>query len=215
MKLIAIIFIFFELSSFSQTFFRQEISESDFRNVTFLQALQNLQRKSQDIDKLKQGFNFVFSEKASKMAEKRLTLSLTQIPLYQAVNYTALTLKLEVIFERKTVVILAPGEKLKNPVTNDKYVKKDPRLLNALRLHCETLSADRTELSEVFDSIKDQSAKADKNGKSINLLNISGSPAKPLLSLKNVSVYEALRYTAIAAGIKMKIDRSAVVFEKK
>lgn len=214
MKLIAIIFIFFELSSFSQTFFRQEISESDFRDVTFLQALQNLQRKSQDIDKEKKGFNYVFSEKASKMAEKKLTLSLTQIPLYQAVNYTALTLKLEVVFERKTVVILAPGEKLKNPVTNDKYVKKDPGLLNALRLPCETLSADRIELSKVFDSIKEQSAKADKNGKNINLLNISGSSAKPLLSLKNVSVYEALRYTAIAAGIKMKIDRSAVVFEK-
>ena len=215
MKLIVLLLLFFELSSFSQTFFRQEISQSDFRDVTFHQALQNLQRKSQDVDKLKQGFNYVFTNKASKLANKKLTLSLTQLPLYDAIKYTALTLKLNVKFERKTVIILAPGEKIKDPVIKEKFVKRDPRLLSALRLQCKSVSANKLSLKDIFKTIKTESVKSDSTGKGINILDISGSGAKPIMSLKNISVYEALRYTAIAANIPMKLDRSAVVFGKK
>ncbi len=215
MKLALLLLLFFELNSFSQTFFRQEITQSDFRDVTIHQAIQNLQRKSQDVDKLKQGFNYVFTPKASKFADKKLTLSLTQLPLHDAIKYTALTLKLDVIFERKTVIITTSGEKLKNPVIKEQFVKRDPRLLNALRLQCKTVNSNKAELPDILKSIKEESKKSDKSGKGINLLDISGSKAKPILSLKNTSVYEALRYTAIAAGISMKIDRSAVVFGKK
>ena len=214
MKLITLLFLFFELSSFSQTFFRKEISQSDFRDVTFFQAIQNLQRKSQDVDKLKQGFNYVLTPKASKLAAKKLTLSLTQLPLHDAIKYTALSVKLEVKFERKTVIILTEGEKLKDPVIKEKFVKRDPRLLSSLRILCKTVSANQSSLRDVIKSVKVESIKSDPAKKGINILNISGSSAKLTLSLNNTSVYEALRYTAIAAGISMKIDRSAIVFGK-
>ena len=215
MKLVTLLLLFFELNSFSQTFFRQEISQSDFRDITIHQAIQNLQRKSQDVDKLKQGFNYVFTAKASKLADKKLTLSLTQLPLYDAIKYTALTTKLQIKFERRTVIILAPGEKFKDPVIKEQFVKRDARLLAALRLPCKTLNVTKLSLQDTFKAIKAESVKSDKTGKGINILDISGSKAKSILSLKNTSIYEALRYTAIAAGIPMKIDRSAIVFGKK
>ena len=215
MKFLILLLLYFELNTYSQTFFRQEISQSDFRDVTFLQAIQNLQRKSQDIDKQKLGFNYVFTAKAAKFADKKLTLSLTQLPLSEAIKYTALSAKLELKFERNTLIILAPGEKFKEAVIKEQFVRYDERLLNSLRLECKSVSSNMLDLKDVLQLIRDESVKSDKNGKSINILDISGSTAKTLISLKNTSVYEALRYTAIAAGTAMKLDRSAIVFQKK
>lgn len=212
--LICLIF-FFELSSFSQTFFRSEISKCDFRDITIEQAIQNLQRKSQDADKQKLGFNYVFTQKAQKLMNNKITLSLTQLPLFEAIKYTTLTLKMGVKFELRTVVIFAPGEKYKDPVLKEKFIKKDPRLLASLKLRCKDIQAAGTGLNDVLKTIKEQARESDKNIKGINVMNISGDASKKLtLSLKNLSVYEALRYTCIAGDIKMKLDRSAVVIQK-
>ena len=216
MKLIIYILLIFELSSFSQTFFRTEISKSDFRDVTLMQAVQNLQRKSQDVDKLKEGFNYVFTPKAKKLIENKITLSLTPLPLFQAIKYTAMTLKMEVKFELRTVIFFAPGEKYRNPVLKEKFIKKDPRLLESLKLRCKETQANNTSIGEVLKSIKEQSRLSDKEGKGINILNISGDSSKTLtMSLKSLSAYDAIRYTCIAGNVTMKLDRSAVVLEKR
>ena len=140
---------------------------------------------------------------------------MTQLPLSEAIKYTALSAKLELKFERNTLIILAPGEKFKEAVIKEQFVRYDERLLNSLRLECKSVSSNMLDLKDVLQLIRDESVKSDKNGKSINILDISGSTAKTLISLKNTSVYEALRYTAIAAGTAMKLDRSAIVFQKK
>lgn len=214
-QLITCFIFLFELSSYSQSFFRSEISKCDFRDITLEQAIQNLQRKSQDVDKQKLGFNYVFTQKAQKMINKKISLSLNQLPLFEAIKYTTLTLKMEVKFELRTVIIFAPGEKYQDPVIKEKFVKKDPRLLQSLKLRCQVIQANQVSLNDILRTIKDQAGKSDKNGKGVNVLNISGGASKITLNLKNLSAYEALRYTCIASGVKMKLDRSAVVIQKK
>ena len=211
-----LLILFVQNFTYSQSFFRQPVKATDFRDITLHQAMQSLQRKSQDADKLKQGFNYVFSAKASKHIDKKITLSLNEIPLFEAIKYTLMTLKMEAKFELKTVIILAPGEKYKSPVIQEKFVKRDPRLLSALKLRCKEIDAENLSFKEVLKLIKNQSVESDKNKKGINLLDISGASSKKLtLKLKNLSVYEALRYSSIAANVSMKIDRSAIVLQKR
>jgi hypothetical protein len=85
-----------------------------------------------------------------------------------------------------------------------------------MKLPLKELNEEEVTINELVKIIKKKSKEADTAGKGVNILSLAGSnQLKQSIFLKNVSVYAALRYVSIAAGVTMKIDRAAIVLGSK
>jgi len=74
-----------------------------------------------------------------------------------------------------------------------------------------------TELQQVLPFFAEKIKKLDPKKEGVNLVlaNQPSFDAKKVvitLELKNVSAYDALKYTAQAAGLRMQVDENAIVF---
>ena len=85
--------------AFEQKYFHVEIPATEFNKVTVSQAIQTLQRKSMDIKGSAHGFNYVLTKKARRLLNKKISVSLTILPLFEAIKYTALVAHLQVKYE--------------------------------------------------------------------------------------------------------------------
>ena len=213
----ALLFILLlQFPSFAQNVFTRDISSCEFKSVTFSQVIQALQRKSQDVDNTKQGFNYVFTGQAQKLMNNKVTVSLTELSLFEALKYTSMLAKVKLKYDGNTVICMAPKEKFKEPVIRESYVRRTPKFLASIKLPLKELKEEELTINELVKIIKNKSKEADSAGKGVNILSLAGSSQlKQSISLKNVSVYAALRYAAIAAGVTMKIDRAAIVLGSK
>jgi hypothetical protein len=88
-----------QFPSFAQNVFNRGIPACEFKRATFSQVIQALQRKSQDVDTAKQGFNYVFTGQAQKLMNNKVTVSLTELSLFEALKYTSMLAKVKLKYE--------------------------------------------------------------------------------------------------------------------
>ena len=211
--LLSILLMITTTHAFEHKFFQSEIPATDFNNVTVSQAIQALQRKSKDIQGSKSGFNYVFSTKASKKLNQKISISLTVLPLDDAIKYTAMVSDLRIKFEAGTVLFMANGEKYKDPIVKDKFTRFSPQMLHALKLKIDDMNFEGTKLSEAGKTIQKSARAIDPQKKGVNLLIINANPkTKVTMNTQGLPIYSLLKYMAFSAGVTMKMERAAIIF---
>jgi beta-lactamase regulating signal transducer with metallopeptidase domain len=175
-----------------------------FRGATLKEAIEFFRVKSREADPAKKGVNIVLSADAAK-SQARLTLDLKDVPLSEALRYTAALSELELRADAVSVILTkpAPGARALTPAVTPIQPAVPPVKSAALE-KAKTIilpqvtfaSASAAEAVEFF-RIKAQQADPEKKG--VNILLAGGSPPKVsqiTLDLKDVPLSEALRYTA-------------------
>lgn len=211
------------------------IPHLDFRDATVAEAVDFLRMKSADLDTaepdpVKRGVNFILNlTGTSEAPPSRLTLSLSNIPLLEALKYVTSLANLKFKVERNAVVILPVGVKVKSPAmllaggvpgTPEQSAReKIARKLNSIILP-KIAFRDAT-LREAVDFLKKKAADLDtaepdpaRRGLSVVLKapsTVGDSGEKRItLSLKNVSLADAFKYTAELAGCQVMIEPYAL-----
>ena len=208
------------------------IPRLEFRDATVAEAVDFLRKGSANCDKAendpaKRGVNFVLNIGATPASEARITLSLSDIPVLDALKYVTGLADLKFTIERSAVVIVpldaktkpasaplvraAPGERTIQGKVSGK--------LNSIivpQLHFRDAT-----LREAVDFLKKKTVDLDtaepdpaRRGFSVVLKlppTTGDSGEKRItLSLKNVPLMDAFKYTAELAGCEMAIDPYAL-----
>ena len=223
------------------------IPRLDFRDATVAEAVEFLKKKSAELDTAepdpaKRGVNFVLNLGAApEAAPQRLTLSLSNIPLLEALKYVTGLASLKFKVERSAVVIVPVGAKTKPAAAPLVQGAPDARTrilqekvthkLNAIII--PRLEFRDATLREAIDFLKKKTADLDtaepepaRRGVSVVLRlpatagataepGVENPPGQPVekritLSLKNVSLMEAFKYTAALAGCQVRIEPYAL-----
>jgi hypothetical protein len=115
-------------------------SEARVRDATVDEAVEFLRRKSRDLDPAGRGINLVL--KADKeTSDRRLSLSLVDIPLSEAVRYVASLADLEVVYEPHAIVLRrrSPARKrLRTQPSKSTRTKRVSRMASPWPRPCET-----------------------------------------------------------------------------
>ena len=218
------------------------IPRLDFRDATVAEAVEFLKKKSAELDTAepdpaKRGVNFVLNLGAApEAAPQRLTLSLSNIPLLEALKYVTGLASLKFKVERSAVVIVPVGAKTKS--SDAPLVRGTPDAREMIARKLNSIIIPRLEfrdatLREAIDFLKKKTADLDtaepepaRRGVSIVLRlpatagataepGVENPPGQPVekritLSLKNVSLMEAFKYTAALAGCQVRIEPYAL-----
>lgn len=199
--------------AFEKKHFSGSVSASEFKNVTLLQAVEALQRKSQDISGTN-GFNYVFSAKATTAVNKKVDVSLSELPLFEAIKYVAMMANLKVGYDQTTVIFLDAKEKFSDPILKDKYLKPNGQLLSVLKLKSGEHYFYEKTLKDAIKSVREESRKIDPSKKGLNILLINSKPkSKIYMKCQKVSYYSLLKYIALASGIKINLEPSAMIIK--
>ena len=86
------------------------IPKLDFREATLTEALEFLRSKSRDLDPRKEGINFVLKVPPS-FSQVKITISLINVPLLEAVKYITNLASLEFSVEENALVVHPKGER--------------------------------------------------------------------------------------------------------
>ena len=206
-----------QIFAFENKHFQAEVPSSNFKGITLIQAVQSLHRKSQEIPGAgKEGFNYLFTEKAALAANNQISVSLTELPLFEALKYVSLLANLKIKFDRKCVIFSEKRENVSDPYLRDKFTKIKPAILKNLKTQSSPYSIDKIEVNEVLKKIQADSRKKDPEKKGLNLLIMGESQNSTVyLQCQGESFYSLLKYIAIASGMQIKFDNSALIFKKK
>lgn len=206
-----------QLFAFQNKHFQAEISQSNFKNVTISQAIQSLHRKSQEIPGAgKDGFNYAFTPKAALSLNVKISLSLTQLPLFEALRYVSLQANLKVSFDRECVIFASQEETITDPYLRDRFTKIKPQMLKALKTKSSSYNLDQLKLSEVIRQVQKDARNLDPDKKGLNILLMSkGQDPNVTLSSKSSSFYSLLKYIALASNMQIKFDHSALLLTEK
>ena len=200
-------------NAFENKHFNGNISATDFKNVTLLQAVEALQRKSQDISGTN-GFNYVFSTKAAATVSKKVDISLSELPLAHAIKYVAMMANLKVSYNNATVIFLGAKEKFSDPILKDKFTKPNGQLLSILKVKSGEYNFYETSMKDAIKAIREESRKIDPGKKGLNILLLnSAAKSKIYMKCQKVTYYSLVKYIALASGIKIKLEPSALVIK--
>lgn len=186
----------------------------EFRDTPLGDALAFLREKTRELDPEKLGVNLVHIP-VEGAPEPKLTVSFRQIPLTEALKYIAALSDLEVEYGAIGVLLRAPsGEptpeaSMKNPPSG-----KAAALADAIVL--PQAAFEEVPLPSVLEVLQQKSRELDPEKKGLALvLKAPGEPAvngiKITLTMRNISLFEALRHVAQLAGLELRFDEDAAV----
>lgn len=209
------------------------IPKLEFRDATVSEVVDCLRMRSgcePGTDPEKRDVNFVLNLSAApESAPPRLTFSLSNIPLLEALKYMTSLANLKFKVERSAVVIVPVGTKTNSapalpargvPGTPEQFAReKIARKLNSIIL--PRIEFRDATLREAVDFLMKKSADLEtaepdlaRRGLSVVLKapsTVGDSGEKRVtLSLKNVSLADAFKYTTELAGCQMRIEPYAL-----
>lgn len=187
------------------------IPSIELNNASLTDALAFLGVRAGELDPEKKGVNLVhFPEKGAP--EPRLTISLKEIPLTEALKYVAALSELELEFDETAVVLRQPSGAA--PPRPESLSGKSAALAEALVLPVVEFS--ETPLPSVLKFLQLRSRELDSEEKGLNL--ILAAPGEPApegititLNLRNLPLSEVLRYVAELSNLGLRYDEDAVV----
>ncbi|MEQ1839851.1 MAG: M56 family metallopeptidase [Verrucomicrobiales bacterium] len=180
----------------------------DFREASLAEAVAYLREQGRALDPAKSAVNIVVSSD-SGAADMKLSLSLTRVPLSEALKYTAALCGLDVeygdsaVMIRKAVAPIAPA-----PGTMS---AEESRISRIVIPKMEFREAD---LTNVIEFLQARSMEVDPEKEGVNFrlsLNPKRITAKISLNLTNVPLNQAVRYVAELAGLKVRYAEDGVL----
>lgn len=188
------------------------IPKMHFVEATLDEGLEFLRIKSRDLDPEKTGVNLVLCTTPSSGAPKRLSLALTDIPVYNGLKAIADLEGYEVKESQDALILAAPDWK--------SFTAKIPGEDNPLFGKARTIILPKVELegasaSEVASYLSMVSKSFDPDKKGINIILKPSALPPPLitLSLRNVPVTSVLSLVAQSIGYGLKFDGAIFYFE--
>jgi hypothetical protein len=183
------------------------LPQIEFRAATLDESIQALRAKSRELDPTRQGVNIVCM--APMPADKKLDLRLTNVPLHEALRYVAQLSGLRLSAE-PTALILKPGERSGPP----SGVRGSSAAQTASQMIVPQVEFRETTLPEALDYLVTRSRALDPRKQGVNIV-LDVPPerreAKVTLSLRDVPLSEAVRYTAQLAGLAVAEEPYALV----
>jgi len=191
------------------------LTSIEFRDTPLADALNFLQHKT--------GVNIILQAPVS--AETKITLRLKNVPLAEAVKYTASLAQLKYRVDPNAIVVLPINLDLEQDTKVSERPVPTVRGIIGKKMTSTILPSvqfNDTPLSDAIEflamkSIELDETTEDQNKKGINIvINASkGTDALITLWLTNVPLAEAIRYTTSLAGLTYRVDEQAVVIEEK
>jgi hypothetical protein len=194
---------------------RLVIPSLDFRDATLAESVQFLRAKARALDPTHPDLNIEIAPVAAGN-DAKITLSLKEISLAEALHYVAAKAGLNVRYSA-TAISLEPGpaaewKRLKMPASPESAKLKE----KALAIIMPKLELRDASVTEALDFIQAKARDLDPEKRGVNIVNLdlAAADARLTLSLTKVPVYEALRYVAELAGGKLLVEPEALVLRQ-
>jgi hypothetical protein len=187
------------------------VPKIEFRGATLDESVSFFRKKSQELDPARQGLNIVSF--ASLPEDRKLNLRLTNIPLREALRYTAQLSGLRLSADQHALTLIK-GERNGPPAGFRGVTAAD----TAAQLTIPKLEFREATLPEVLDFFTARSCELDPKKHGVNIV-LDVPPekreARISLSLQNVPLGEAVRYAAQLAGLDVVGEPYALVISQK
>lgn len=190
----------------------------EFREATVPEALEFLQREARELDEERQGAHLDLRDPAKATA--RITLSLTEVPLSEVLNYVANLANLKMADEGGSFIFtpmpLAAGSTPPAPKAEPKTAPASgPAYDKASRIIIPKIELRDATVNEAVHFLNRKAAEIGEGLPGINVVlkPKPGAESRISLSLTNVPLTDVLRYIAELAGLEMKAEPQALVLQ--
>jgi hypothetical protein len=187
----------------------------EFNGATLKEAVEFFRVKSRANDSSGKGVNIVLSSDAADSTVK-LTLSLKDVPLSEALRYTAELSMLELTADEVSL-FLKKEEKAKTK-PEAKASTKSSALEKAGKIILPKVKFSYTAVSDAVDFLNIKAKEVDPEKQGVNIFLVpdkSGKSAQITLDLVDVPLSEALHYVAELAGMEVVAEQSALYLRPK
>lgn len=155
-----------------------------------------------------------------QMRDVKITLRLKDVPMYEALRYTAALAGGQISIQHSAVMI-EPANKAVNATAkaSTKAMEIQKKKLESIQL--AKVEFNNTPFGDAIAFLQSRSmatnVKGKEHGKGINILvNVKASDqGRVTLNLKNLSLADALHFTCAAAGLEYAVEPNAIVISKK
>ncbi|GEM_PF-1857079 len=165
------------------------------------------------------GMNIILN--APKYEDAKITLRLTNVPLSEALRYTANLAQTNYRIDGNTILVeeisaSPPTASAKIPEGNDTVAEKLKKIvIPSIEFRDTPLNDAIAFLAMKSVELDDTTADPKKKGVNIIINADKNTDALITLRLTNVSLAEALKYITSLAGLTYRVDEQAVVIEEK
>lgn len=186
------------------------IPKLQFRDATLAEAVNFLKAKARALDPAHAGLNIGIAAPAE--GDAKLTLTLTEISLAEALHYVAAKVGLHVRYDAAAITITAPEEadwkRLKlppSPESRKVEAKAQAIVFPKIELH-------ESSVTEAIDFIQIKAAALAPDKRAINVVNLDlPLDARITAGLKDVSLYDLLHFIARLTGGELVAEPEALV----
>ena len=178
-----------------------------FQNATIEEVVDYLRTK---------GVNIILKKSAEDESPK-VTLSLANVPLLEALRYSAELAQLQLTADDNAIVLQSWSFTPASKESKASVAEVPKALVHARTIVFPSLEFRDATVTEVADFLRIKSQQLDPSKAGVNLVlkpDAAVASAKITLSLKNVSLSDTLKYVAALAGLELKADDSALVLQK-
>ena len=176
--------------------------------ATLEETLDYLRVKSRDLDPAHVGLNIVL---ADKVPDSSLTLDLVNVPITEALHYSASLAGLTVSYQADAVILHKADSQPTPPATDSALAARAKGII------LPKVMFNEASLEECTEYLQVKSADLDPAHQGINIVLKAGTDkaTKITLSLMNVSLLDALNYLAQSANLQLEAEASALVIAPK
>ena len=197
------------------------IKQVSFENTPLKSALDYLVSESRASDPSHKGVVMLLTGNREAFNDIKVTLDLRNIPLSEALRYLSIVTGIQYRVDPEAVSISEPAAPGKEGTPLPPMNRSIATLLqrkSVLRALCsivlKKVEFQETPAVSAFDYLVTQSRKADPDGSGISVIPL-GDPdllaaSKVTLNLQDVTLLEAIRYTAQVANLKFRVEPYAV-----
>lgn len=202
------------------------IPSIQFRDATVREAVEFLRQKSRVWTETGKAIEINFSAPAGQK-DKKLSISLTNVPLTDAVRYIADLADLPVKFAPGEITIGAPEKAASNPAPAGRPLspEESPAGAKALSIILPKVEFREATIQEVLEYLRVKAAEIDPEHAGVNIVlklppappadssRINPADARITLQLTNIPLYEALKYAAELCDLQLVTTRNAMVLQ--
>ncbi len=189
---------------------RITVARVDFQEAPLEDVVEFLKDESRELDPEKKGVNILLHAPPATRAAK-ITLQLRDVPLFDAVRYTADIAGLK-LTAGENVLLLSPA-KVPAVGTLPSAARSSVAGEKARRIVVPLLDFKDAPLNDVLAFLDDQDRELDPDKKGVNIL-LQAPPGAKLptitLNLRNIPLLEALGYIAQLADCELAVDDHAL-----
>ncbi len=201
----------------------------ELREATLAEAVDFLRQKAREFDEEKEGVNLILrlgspagSPPSNLPPENaRITMTLTNLPLIEAVHYVAGLANLQFVAEGNALVLVPSNmakpapEKMKGPAHVLVPPAGSAAYDKALKIIFPKIELRAATVAEAVDLLRQKAREFDEEKQGVKLILKPGPDANARLSLSltNIPLSEAVRYVADLAGLEVRAEPDALVLQ--